>query len=87
MSYTLLYTKRAAKDVKLLRQSNLYKRAVKILHVLADNPFQEPPSYESLKGKMTGAYSRRINKQHRIVYEVFEDQKIVRIIRLWTHYE
>lgn len=70
-----------------LSKSGLKDKAIEILDLLADNPFKTPPSYEKLTGDLTGANSRRINFQHRIVYHILEDEKIVKIIRIWTHYE
>ena len=87
MSWKLAYTKQAQKDAKKLAASNLKKKAQKLLDILAENPYQNPPPYEKLVGDLSGAYSRRINIQHRLVYEVFESQNTVKIIRMWTHYE
>jgi len=87
VEYKLVYTKQAIKDTKKLKSSNLDKKAKELLEILKINPFQIPPSYEKLVGDLSGAYSRRINIQHRLVYQVFEDEKIVKIIRLWTHYD
>ena len=75
------------KDAKKLAASGLKSKAQELLDVLASDPFQNPPPFEKLVGDLAGAYSRRINIQHRIVYEVFAKQKIVRILRMWTHYE
>ena len=85
--YELLYTKQAQKDAKKLVQSNLKEKAQEILRILEKNPFLDYPPYEKLLGDLTGAYSRRINIQHRIVYQVYEKEKKVKIIRMWTHYE
>ena len=87
MSWDLVYTKQAQKDAKKLSASGLKKKAQELLAVLKVNPFQNPPPYEKLMGDLNGAYSRRINIQHRIVYQVFEEEKIVKVLRLWTHYE
>ena len=87
MSWQLVYTKQAQKDAKKLAASNLKKKAQTLLDILKENPFQNPPPYENLVGDLAGAYSRRINIQHRLVYEVIEEQKIVKVIRMWTHYE
>ncbi|MEM1241958.1 MAG: Txe/YoeB family addiction module toxin [Cyanobacteria bacterium P01_H01_bin.26] len=87
MSWKLAYTKQAQKDAKKLATSNLKKKAQKLLDILAENPYQNPPPYEKLVGDLSGAYSRRINIQHRIVYEVIETQYTVKIIPMWTHYE
>ena len=87
MSWQLIYTKQAQKDAKKLAASNLKKKAQKLLDILKENPFQNPPPYEKLVGDLAGAYSRRINIQHRLVYEVLESKKVVKVIRMWTHYE
>lgn len=85
--YKLLYTKQAQKDAKKLYDSNLKNKAEEILRLLEKNPFIEYPPFEKLIGDLTGLFSRRINIQHRIVYQVFEEEKIIKIIRMWTHYE
>lgn len=85
--YQLLYTKASVKDAKNLKAAGLKDKALLLLEIVAENPFQNPPPYEKLIGDLTGAYSRRINIQHRLVYQVLEDEKIVKILRLWTHYE
>ena len=85
--YKIVFTKKAAKDAPLLKAAGLKQKAMYILNILETNPFQNPPSYEKLKGDLTGAYSRRLNIQHRIVYQVLEEEKIVKILRMWTHYE
>jgi len=85
--WQLVYTKHAQKDAKKLAASGLKEKAVNLLKVLEENPYQNPPPYEKLVGDLAGAYSRRINIQHRIVYEVLEQEHIVKILRLWTHYE
>jgi len=77
----------AQKDAKNLSTSGLKPKAMKLLDMIKQNPFQYPPSYEYLKGNMQGLISRRINKQHRLVYEVFEDEKMIKIYRMWKHYE
>ena len=87
VGWKLTYTKQAQKDAQKLSCSNLKSHAEKILNILKDNPFQNPPPYEKLVGDLSGAYSRRINIQHRIVYQVMEDIKTVKILRMWTHYE
>ncbi|MBE9104888.1 Txe/YoeB family addiction module toxin [Nostoc cf. edaphicum LEGE 07299] len=86
-SWRLIYTKQAQKDAKKLASSNLKEKAEELLAVLKENPFQNPPPYEKLVGDLSGAYSRRINIQHRLVYEVIESEQVVKIIRMWTHYE
>ena len=85
--WALVYTKDAQKDAKKLKRSGLKEKAEKLLQLLSSNPFQTPPPYEKLLGDLTGAYSRRINIQHRLVYQVLKDQKMVKVIRMWTHYE
>lgn len=87
MSWHIVYAKQAIKDAKKLAASGLKPKAQAILSVLAENPFKNPPPYEKLIGDLAGAYSRRINIQHRIVYEVFVGEKTVRVLRMWTHYE
>ena len=87
MSWNLVYTKQAQKDARNLASSNLRDKAKALLDVIEDNPFQNPPPYEKLIGDLDGAYSRRINIQHRLVYEVIEDENTVKILRMWTHYE
>jgi Txe/YoeB family toxin of toxin-antitoxin system len=85
--YKLLYTKQAQKDAKKLASSNLKKKAIEILSLLEHDPFAEYPPYEKLIGDFTGSFSRRINIQHRVVYQVLEDKKVVKVLRMWTHYE
>ena len=87
MSWQLIFTKQAQKDAKKLLASGLKPKAQELLAVLAANPYQNPPPYEKLVGDLSGAYSRRINIQHRLVYQVLEDQKVVKVLRMWTHYE
>ncbi|NNM69617.1 MAG: Txe/YoeB family addiction module toxin [Gallionella sp.] len=87
MSWQLVYTKHAQKDAAKLAAAGLKEKAMSLLEILRDNPFQNPPAYEKLIGDLAGAYSRRINIQHRLVYEVLQDQKIVKVIRMWSHYE
>ncbi|MDZ7952642.1 Txe/YoeB family addiction module toxin [Nostoc sp. DedQUE09] len=79
--------KTSAKNAKKLASSNFKEKAEELLVVLKENPFQNPPPYEKLVGDLSGAYSRRINIQHRLVYEVIESEQVVKIIRMWTHYE
>jgi Txe/YoeB family toxin of toxin-antitoxin system len=83
----LPYTKQALKNAKKLSASGLRKKAEKLLDVLRDNPYQTPPPFEKLVGDLSGAYSRRINIQRRIVYQIIDSEEIVKVIRLWTHYE
>lgn len=87
MSWQLFYTKQAQKDAKKLAASGLKDKASALLEVLAINPFQNPPPYEKLVGDLTGAYSRRINIQHRLVYQVLKEERAVKVLRLWTYYE
>ena len=87
MSWQLVYTKQAQKDAKKLSAAGLRPKAEKLLEILVTNPFQHPPPFEKLGGDLSGAYSRRINVQHRLVYQVLKEEKVVKIIRLWTHYE
>jgi toxin YoeB len=85
--YLLLYTKAAQNDAKSLNATGLKDKALQLLDIIAENPFQNPPPHEKLIGDLAGAYSRRINIQHRLVYQVLKDGKIVIVLRLWTHYE
>lgn len=87
MSWTLQFTKRALKDAKKLQAAGLWRRTSELLDILKNNPFQNPPPYEKLSGELAGAYSRRINIQHRLVYQPRENEKIVRVLQMWTHYE
>lgn len=85
--WKIIFTKQAQKDAKKLTASGLKSKAEEIIAVLKQNPYQTPPSYEKLAGDLSGAYSRRLNIQRRIVYQILNDEKIVKIIRMWTHYE
>ncbi len=87
MTWEIVYTNQAQKDAKRLTRSGLKTKAVELIEILKTNPFQNPPPYEKSVGDLVGAYSRRINIQHRIVYQVLEAERIVKVIRLWTHYE
>jgi toxin YoeB len=87
VSWQLVYTKQAQKDAKKLAASNLKTKAQALLDILRDDPFQNSPPYEKLVGDLAGAYSRRINIQHRLIYEVLEAERTVKVIRMWTHYE
>lgn len=87
MNYTLVYTKQAQNDAKKISQSGLKDKTVELLGIIAEDPFKSPPPFEKLIGDLSGACSRRINIQHRLVYQVFKKEKIVKIIRMWTHYE
>jgi toxin YoeB len=82
-----MYTKQAQKDAKKIASSGLKPKVQRLLKIVKENPFAEYPPYEKLQGDLLGAYSRRINIQHRLVYQVIEDEKIVKVIRMWTHYE
>ena len=85
--WKLVYTKQAQKDAKKLSASGLKTKALDVLKILEKNPFQTPPPYEKLIGDLSGAFSRRINIKHRIVYQMVEEEKIVKVIRMWTHHE
>lgn len=87
MSWTLYYTKQAQKDARKLASSSLRPQAERLLEILKSDPFASPPPYEKLMGDLAGAYSRRINIQHRMVYQVYSDKRAVKILRMWTHYE
>lgn len=87
VSWTVVFAKHALKDAKKLSAAGLKVKAQELLEVLAVDPFQNPPPYEKLVGDLEGAYSRRINIQHRLVYEVFKKERTVRVLRMWTHYE
>jgi toxin YoeB len=87
VKWQLVYTGQAQKDAKKLAASGLRPNAEALLNILKDNPFQNPPPYEKLVGDLAGAYSRRINVQHRLVYQVVEQDRVVKVIRMWIHYE
>jgi len=87
VSWKLVYTKQAQKDAKKLTASGLKKKAKGLLELIKENPYQNPPPYEKLVGDLSGAYSRRINIQYRLVYQVYEEENTIKIIRLWTHYK
>ena len=87
MKWKIVFTKQAQKDAKKLSSSGLKPKAEMLLNILQNDPFQNPPPYEKLVGDLSGAYSRRINIQHRLVYQVLIDKRIIKVIRLWTHYE
>ena len=87
VSRALYYTRQAQKDAKKLASSGLKSKAQALLAILENDPWQNPPPFEKLVGDLSGAYSRRINIQHRLVYQVLEAEKAVKILRLWTHYE
>jgi toxin YoeB len=87
VSWRLVYTRQARKDAKKLAAAGLKAKAEAIIQILHENPFQTPPTFEKLVGDLAGAYSRRINIHHRLIYQVMNDEKVIKIIRLWTHYE
>lgn len=87
MKYKIVYTKQAKKDAKKLANKGLKNKAQNLLNLIAENPYQNPPPYEKLVGDLNGAYSRRINIQHRLVYEIIESEKTIKIIRMYSHYE
>jgi len=88
MGYSITYTKQALKDEKLLKQHPiLYKKAYNFVKIIKVNPFKIPPDYEKLKGDLDGSYSRRLNKKHRLVYQVYEEIKTIKVTSMWTHYE
>ncbi|MGP1414960.1 MAG: Txe/YoeB family addiction module toxin [Treponema sp.] len=85
--WNVIYSRQSIKDSKKIEQANLKQTVKRLIEVIKNDPFQNPPPYEKLVGDLKGKYSRRINVQHRLVYEVFEKENIVRILRMWTHYE
>jgi Txe/YoeB family toxin of toxin-antitoxin system len=87
VTWNIVYAKQAEKDAKKIKESGLKSKAIDLLEILKLNPFQNPPPYEKLVGDLAGAYSRRINIQHRLVYQVLDQEKIVKVLRMWTHYE
>ncbi|MFT4255605.1 MAG: Txe/YoeB family addiction module toxin [Pseudoxanthomonas sp.] len=87
MTWPVVFTKQAQKDARNLASAGLKEKARALLAVVAENPFQNPPPYEKLVGDLAGAYSRRINIQHRLVYEVVQSEHAVKVLRMWTHYE
>ncbi|WP_018875414.1 MULTISPECIES: Txe/YoeB family addiction module toxin [unclassified Thioalkalivibrio] len=87
MTWKLVYTRQAQKDAKKLAASGLKPKAQELLSLIAEDPYRTPPPCEKLVGDLSGAYSRRINIQHRLVYQVLEDERVVKVIRLWSHYE
>jgi toxin YoeB len=87
VSWQLVYTKKAQKDAKKLAASGLRKKAEELLKIISEDPFRTPPRYEKLVGDLSGVYSRRINIHHRLVYQVYEDEKVIKVLRMWTHYE
>jgi len=87
VKWRVVYAKQARKDAKKLAASGLKSKAQELLDILAKDPFQKPPPFEKLVGDLAGAYSRRINIQHRLVYQVLEERRVVKVLRMWTHYE
>jgi len=85
--WRVVFTKQAQKDAKKLSAAGLRPKAEKLLDILRENPYQTPPPFEKLLGDLSGTYSRRINIQHRLVYQILDDEKMVKVIRMWTHYE
>ena len=87
MTWKVVYTKQAQKDARKLASSGLKSKAKVLLNIIEKDPYTSPPSFEKLVGDLAGAFSRRINIQHRLVYQVYEEEKVVKILRLWSHYE
>jgi len=87
VSWRLVYTRHAQKDANKIAQSNLKKEVLELISLLEQDPYQNPPQFEKLLGDLEGAYSRRINIQHRLVYQVLDEQRVVKVLRMWTHYE
>jgi len=85
--YKIVYTKKVVKDIPKIKEVGLAEKVKRLIEVIKENPYQNPPPYEKLVGDLQGAYSRRINIQHRLVYQVYEEEKTVKIISVWTHYE
>jgi len=85
--WRVVFTRQAQKDAKKLSAAGLRSKAEKLLNILSENPYQTPPYFEKLIGDLSGAYSRRINIQHRLVYQILVDEKVVKVIRMWSHYE
>jgi len=87
VSWRIVFTKQAQKDARKLAEAGLKRKAEELLEIVQTDPLQSPPSFEKLVGDLAGAYSRRINIQHRLVYQILEDERVVKVIRMWTHYE
>jgi len=87
VSWKIVFTKQAQKDARKLADAGLKRKAEELLEIMQADPFQTPPSFEKLVGDLSGAYSRRINIQHRLVYQILDDEQTVKILRMWTHYE
>lgn len=86
VNYRIVYAKQAQKDAKKIARGNLKEKALELIDLLKEDPFRKPPEYEALVGDLSGTYSRRINIQHRLVYQVYEEEKVVKVLRMWTHY-
>ncbi|MGV8711577.1 MAG: Txe/YoeB family addiction module toxin [Nitrosomonas sp.] len=87
MNWEILFTKQALKDANKISQAGLKPKVIELLQLLKENPFQNPPPYEKLIGDLSGAYSRRITIQHRLIYQIFPEDKKIKVLRMWTHYE
>ncbi len=87
VEFKIKFTKQAVKDIQYLKSANLSKKAKRLIGIIKENPYQNPPPYEKLVGDLDGMYSRRTNIQHRLVYEVYDDKKMIKVIRMWKHYE
>ncbi len=87
VKWRVVFTKQARKDAKKISAAGLRSKTENLLEILRNNPYQKPPSFERLLGDLSGAYSRRINIQHRLVYQILDEEKVVKILRMWTHYE
>ncbi|MBV1787136.1 Txe/YoeB family addiction module toxin [Marinobacterium sp. D7] len=87
MTWKLVYSKQAQKDAKKLASSGLKSKAQELLAIIAEDPYRKPPPFEKLVGDLSGAYSRRINIQHRLVYQVLDEEQVIKVLRLWSHYE
>jgi toxin YoeB len=87
VNWSVVFARQAQKDAKKIAQSNLKNKTLQLLSLLEQDPFQNPPQFEKLVGDLEGAYSRRINIQHRLVYQVLEDKQVVKVLRMWTHYD
>ncbi len=86
VNYRIVYSKQAQKDAKKIARSHLKEKALELINLLEEAPFRKPPEYEALVGDLSGTYSRRINIQHRLVYQVYEKEKVAKVLRMWTHY-
>lgn len=87
VEWKIVYTRQAQRDARKIASAGLRPKAEKVLEILSRNPYQTPPTFEKLVGDLSGAYSRRINIQHRLVYQIMEEERTVKVIRMWTHYE